>query len=70
MKSFSDIRESKKMPGGKHVFGKKVKGIEVMVHQSGNKFDTYVDREKLDTFRDLESAKKAGLEFVKQYKGG
>ena len=70
MKSFSDIREStKKMPAGKHVFGKKVKGINIMVHKQGSKFITYVDNEKLDSFMDLESAKKAGLEFVKQYKG-
>lgn len=68
MKSFSEIREAK-MPAGKHVFNTKVKGISVMVHQSGNKFDAYIDNEKLDTFRDLKTAKAAALEFVKQYKG-
>ena len=57
------------MPNGIHVFDTKVKGIEVMVHKEGGKFSVYVDREKLDTFRDLNSAKKAVLEFVKQYKG-
>ena len=68
MKSFSELREAK-MPKGKHVFGKKVKGISVMVHQDGNKFVAYVDNEKLDTFRDQKSAEAAALEFVKQYKG-
>ena len=57
------------MPPGEHVFDTKVKGIEVMVHKEKNKFVTYVDMERLDAFRDLNSAKKAGLEFVKQFKG-
>ena len=71
MKTFLQIREKRiiKMPPGEHVFDTKVKGIEVMVHKEKNKFVTYVDMEKLDTFRDLNSAKKAGLEFVKQFKG-
>jgi hypothetical protein len=71
MKTFLQIREKRisKMPPGEHVFDNKVKGIEVMVHKEKNKFVTYVDMEKLDTFRDLNSAKKAGLEFVKQFKG-
>ena len=51
------------------IFDTKLKGIEVMVHKEKNKFVTYVDMERLDTFRDLNSAKKAGLEFVKQFKG-
>ena len=70
MKSFSEIREAK-MPAAKHVFlwSTKVKGISVKVQQSGNKFDAYIDNEKLDTFRDLKTAKAAALEFVKQYKG-
>ena len=57
------------MPPGEHVFDTKLKGIEVMVHKEKNKFVTYVDMERLDAFRDLNSAKKAGLEFVKQFKG-
>jgi hypothetical protein len=71
MKTFLQIREKRisKRPPGEHVFDTKVKGIEVMVHKEKNKFVTYVDMEKLDTFRDLNSAKKAGLEFVKQFKG-
>ncbi len=71
MKTFLQIRERRtpKMPPGEHVFDTKVKGIEVMVHKEKNKFVTYVDMERLDVFRDLNSAKKAGLEFVKQFKG-
>ena len=40
-----------------------------MVHKDKGKFVLYIDREKLDTYRDLNSAKKAGMEFVKQFKG-
>jgi len=71
MKTFLQIREKRisKMPPGEHVFDTKLKGIEVMVHKEKNKFVTYVDMERLDAFRDLNSAKKAGLEFVKQFKG-
>ena len=72
MITFTQIREKKYkgMPPGEHVFDKKVKGIVVMVHKEKGKFVTYLDGEKLDTFRDLSSAQKAGMEFVKQYKGG
>lgn len=71
MKTFTEIREKRKkgMPPGEHIFDTKIKGIHVMVHKEKNKFVTYVDMEKLDTFRDLNSAKKAGTEFVKQFKG-
>jgi hypothetical protein len=71
MKTFTEIREKRKkgMPPGEHIFDTKIKGIHVMVHKEKNKFVTYVDMEKLDTFRDLNSAKKAGAEFVKQFKG-
>ena len=40
-----------------------------MVHKEKGKFSLYIDGDKLDVFRDLNSAKKAGSEFVKQYKG-
>ena len=71
MLTFKELREKKLkgMPPGQHVFDKKVKGIKVMVHKEKNMFVTYVDGDKLDTFKDLKSAQKAGLEFVKTYKG-
>ena len=71
MKTFSELREArkKKMPPGEHVFDTKVKGVGIMVHKEKGKFVVYVDGDKLDVFRDLNSAKKAGSEFVKQYKG-
>jgi hypothetical protein len=70
MKTFLEIREAlrKGMPPGEHVFDTKVKGIEVMVHKEKGKFTTYIDREKLDTYPNLNIAKKAGMEYVKQVK--
>lgn len=71
MKTFSELREAAKkgMPPGEHVYDAKVKGVDVMVHKEKNKFVLYIDGDKLDSFRDLNSAKKAGVEFIKQYKG-
>lgn len=71
MKTFFELREARKksMPPGDHVFDTKVKGVEIMVHKENGKFVLYIDRDKLDSFRDLNSAKKAGTEFIKQYKG-
>ena len=71
MKTFSELREARKkgMPPGKRVFDTKVKGIEVVIHNEKGKFVLYIDGDKLDVFSNLNSAKKAGTEFVKQYKG-
>lgn len=65
---FSQFREAMKkgMPSGDHVFDKKIKGVEVMIHKEKNKFVLYIDRDKLDEFPNLNMAKKAGMEFVKQ----
>ncbi len=70
MKTFFDLREamSKGMPPGEHIFDTKVKGVEVMVHKEKGKFITYIDREKLDSYSNLNTAKKAGMEYVKQVK--
>ena len=71
MKTFSELREARRkgMPPGEHVFDTKIKGIEVMIHKEKGKFVLYIDGDKLDVFSNLNSAKKAGTEFVKQYKG-
>jgi len=65
---FVEFREALKkgMPPGEHVFDKKVKGVEIMIHKEKNKFALYIDREKLDDFPNINMAKKAGMEFVKQ----
>lgn len=68
MKTFKELREAK-MPPGKQVFGKKIKGVDVMVHKQGNKFVAYVDGDKLDTYNSQKEAEKMAKEFVDQYKG-
>ncbi len=70
MKTFSQIREFRgRAPKGKQVYDKKIKGIHIMVHKDQGKFVTYVDGDRLDVYRSQKEAEKAGLEFVKQYKG-
>ena len=69
MKTFSQLREFRgRMPKGKHVYDKKIKGIHIMVHKDQGKFVTYVDGDRLDAYRSQREAEKAGPEFVKQYK--
>ena len=70
MRTFSQIREFRgRAPKGKQVYDKKIKGIHIMVHKDQGKFVTYVDGDRLDVYRSQKEAEKAGLEFVKQYKG-
>jgi len=73
MKTFKQLREAMKkgMPPGKHVYVKKIKGVELMVHEikGSRPFVTYIDKEELDRFKDLNTAKKAGEEFIKAAKG-
>jgi hypothetical protein len=40
-----------------------------VVHKDQNRFVTYVDGDRLDAYRSQKEAEKAGLEFIKQYKG-
>jgi len=70
MKRFSQIRElAGRKPKGQKVYDKKVKGISIMVYKDQSSFITYVDGDRLDAYRNQKEAEKAGLEFVKQYKG-
>ena len=69
MKTFSQIREAKKMPAGQHVFDKKINGIAVMIHKNNGMYDTFVDGDKLDSYKTQREAEKMAKEFIKQYKG-
>ena len=66
MIQFNELR--KKMPPGDHVMDKKINGIQVMVHKYKNKFDAYVDGDKLDSYRTQREAEKAAETFVKQFR--
>lgn len=68
MKTFKQLREARmgnKNPG-EHVFDKKVKGKEVMVHKDKKGFTVYIDKEKLDTYRSQKEAEKMGVAFAKE----
>lgn len=66
MIQFTELR--KKMPPGDHIMDKKIDGIQVMVHKYKNKFDAYVDGDKLDSYRTRAEAEKAATQFVKQFR--
>ena len=58
------------MPPGEHVFGKKMKGVSVMIHKENDgMYCLYIDNEKLDKYPTLARAKKSAEEFVKAAKG-
>lgn len=66
MKTLKEFR--KKHPPGEHVFDKKIKGVSVMIHKNQNKFDVFIDNDKLDSYPNLATAKKMAMQFVQQYK--
>ena len=41
----------------------------LMIHKDKGRFVTYIDMEKLDSYRTAAEAEKMGKEFIKQYKG-
>lgn len=69
MKTFSQLRESKKTPKGEAVFDSKIDGYKVVVKKEKDKFVAYIDNEKLDSFTSLEKAKKATQDFIKMAGG-
>ena len=71
MKTIFEIREKKvnKMPPGKHVFAKKISGVNLMIHKTGTKFTVYIDGEKLDSFPSHREAERVGTQFAKELKG-
>jgi len=71
MLTFNQLVEKmgKRMPAGQHVFDTKIGKRELMIHKEKGKFVTYIDMEKLDTYRTQREAEKMGREFIKQYKG-
>ena len=68
MKSFKSLYE-KKMPPGEHVSDMKIKGINVMIHKVKDRYITYVDGDKLDSYKSQREAERMAQEFIKQLKG-
>lgn len=70
MRTFKELRElAGRMPAGKHVWSKKIKGISTMIHQDKNKYVAYIDGDRLDAYSSQREAEKMITTFMKQYKG-
>jgi len=68
--TFKDLREKLgRHPAGKHVFGKKINRVPVMIHKDKGEFVVYIDGDRLDGYKTQREAEKMAKEFVKQYKG-
>ena len=69
MKTFAQIRElTGRKPTGQMVVNKKIGKIQVMVHKERSGFVTYIDGDRLDSYRSKDEAEKAATEFIKAYK--
>ena len=70
MKTFTQVRElTGRKPAGQLVMNKKFGRIQVMIYKDRNDFVTYIDGDRLDSYRNKKEAEKAASEFIKQYKG-
>ena len=70
MKTFSQLRElTGRKPKGDRVFNKKIARINMSIHKEMGKFVVYIDGDRLDVYRNQKEAEKAGMTFIKQYKG-
>lgn len=69
MKTFNDLRElTGRKPEGQLVVNKKQGRIQIQVYKERNGFVTYIDGDRLDSYRSKQEAEKAGTEFIKAYK--
>ena len=66
MKNFSDIREAY---AKKPVFSKKIGKVKMTIVKEPKGFCVYIDGDKLDVYKSQKEAEKAGMTFLKQYKG-
>ena len=58
-----------KFIGDLEVFSKKIKRISMEIYNDLGKFIVYIDNDRLDAYRTKREAEKAGMTFIKQYKG-
>ena len=66
MKKFSELREAySKRP----VFNKKIGKVKMTIVKEPKGFCVYNDGDKLDVYKSQKEAEKAGMTFLKQYKG-
>ena len=64
MKTFNDLRElTGRKPEGQLLVNKKMGRIQVQVYKERIGFVTYIDGERLDSYRSKQEADKAAKEF-------
>lgn len=69
MKTFNELRElTGRKPEGQLLVNKKQGRIQIQVYKERNGFVTYVDGDRLDSYRSQQEAEKAAKEFIKAYK--
>ena len=69
MKTFNDLRElTGRKPEGQLLVNKKMGRIQIQVYKARNGFVTYIDGDRLDSYRSKQEAEKAAKEFIKAYK--
>tara|TARA_Y100000114_G_scaffold59921_1_gene54928 strand:- start:116 stop:328 length:213 start_codon:yes stop_codon:yes gene_type:complete len=69
MKTFNDLRElTGRKPEGQLLVNKKMGRIQIQVYKERNGFVTYIDGDRLDSYRSKQEAEKAAKEFIKAYK--
>ena len=69
MKTFNDLRElTGRKPEGQLLVNKKMGRIQVQVYKERNGFVTYIDGDRLDSYRSKQEAEKAAKEFITAYK--
>jgi len=69
MKTFNELRElTGRKPEGQLLVNKKQGRIQIQVYKERNGFVTYVDGDRLDSYRSRQEAEKAAKEFIKAYK--
>ena len=70
MKTFVELRELVGRKAiGPRVFSKRINRIPMTIHNEMGKFVVYIDGDRLDAYRSKREAEKAGMTFMKQYKG-
>tara|TARA_B100000214_G_scaffold344169_1_gene293151 strand:- start:353 stop:568 length:216 start_codon:yes stop_codon:yes gene_type:complete len=70
MKTFVELRElAGRKKSGKKVFSKRVNRIRMEIYDDKGKFIVYIDGDRLDAYKNQKEAEKAGMMFMKQYKG-
>ena len=70
MKTFIELRElTGRKAIGRKVFSKRINRIPMDIHNEMGKFVVYIDGDRLDVYKSQREAEKAGMMFMKQYKG-